>query len=77
METLEEENPEIADEVKKLMFVFEDRIMIDDRGIQQVLKEVDNKELALALKTASDELKERIFKNIYIKMFTNNKYLLG
>jgi flagellar motor switch protein FliG len=64
IEALEEENPEIADEVKKLMFVFEDIIMIDERGIQTVLKEVDNKELALALKTASEELREKIFANM-------------
>jgi flagellar motor switch protein FliG len=64
LEALEEENPEIADEVKKLMFVFEDIIMIDERGIQGILKEVDNKELALALKTASEELKEKIFNNM-------------
>lgn len=64
LEALEEENPEIADEVKKLMFVFEDVIMIDERGIQGILKEVDNKELALALKTASEELKEKIFNNM-------------
>ena len=64
LEALEEENPEVADEVKKLMFVFEDIIMIDERGIQSILKEVDNKELALALKTASDELKEKIFNNM-------------
>ncbi|MBU1864643.1 MAG: flagellar motor switch protein FliG [Candidatus Omnitrophica bacterium] len=64
LEALDEENPEIADEIKKLMFVFEDVILIDDRGIQQILKEVDNRELALALKTSSDELKEKIFKNM-------------
>lgn len=64
LESLEEDNPEIADEVKKLMFVFEDIIMIDDRGIQAILKEVDNKELALALKTASEELKAKMFKNM-------------
>ncbi len=64
LDSLEEESPEIAEEVKKLMFVFEDIIMIDDRGIQAILKEVDNKELALALKTASDELKEKIFNNM-------------
>jgi len=64
IESLEEENPEIASEVKKLMFVFEDLALIDDRGIQQVLKEVEGKELALALKTASDELREQIFRNM-------------
>lgn len=64
LESLEENAPEIADEVKKLMFVFEDIIMVDDRGIQSILKEVDNKELALALKTASEELKDKVFNNM-------------
>jgi len=64
LETLEEENQEIADEVKKLMFVFEDIVMLDDRGIQQVLKEIDQKELAMALKGASEEVKEKILNNM-------------
>jgi len=64
LESLEEENPEVAVEVKKLMFVFEDIMLIEDRGIQQILREVDNKQLSLALKTSSDELKEKIFKNM-------------
>jgi len=64
IDALEEDSPEIAAEVKKLMFIFEDLLSIDDRGIQQILREVDNKELALALKTASDELKEKIFGNM-------------
>jgi hypothetical protein len=46
------------------MFVFEDILLVNDKGIQAVLKEVDNDELALALKTASDELKQKIFKNM-------------
>jgi flagellar motor switch protein FliG len=46
------------------MFVFEDILLVDDRGIQAVLKEIDNDELAIALKTASDELKEKIFSNM-------------
>ena len=64
LETIEEENVELAEEIKKLMFVFEDLILVDDRGMQNVLKEVDNKSLALALKLASEELKEKIFKNM-------------
>jgi flagellar motor switch protein FliG len=46
------------------MFVFEDILKVNDKGIQAVLKEVDNEELCLALKTASDELKEKIFSNM-------------
>ncbi len=57
-------NPELAEEVRKLMFTFEDLLQLDDRAIQQVLKEVDMKELALALKGASDALKEKIFRNM-------------
>ncbi|MEM7234466.1 MAG: flagellar motor switch protein FliG, partial [Planctomycetota bacterium] len=64
LENIEEESPELAEDIKKLMFVFEDLMLVDDKGIQNVLKEVDNKALALALKLASDELKEKIFKNM-------------
>lgn len=64
METLEAENAELADAVKKLMFVFEDVILLDDRAIQQVLKEVDQKELAIVLKGASEEVKNKIFSNM-------------
>ena len=64
METLEEENQELAVEIKKLMFTFDDTILLDDRGIQQVLKEVDMKELAVALKGANEEVKNKIFSNV-------------
>lgn len=64
LETLEERNQDLAEEVKKLMFVFEDIIVLDDRGIQQVLKEIDPKDLAMALKGSSDEVKEKVFKNM-------------
>ena len=61
---LEMENPELTSSIKNLMFVFEDLIVLDDRSIQMVLKEVDIKELSIALKAASDELKEKIFQNV-------------
>ncbi len=64
LEQLESIDPELVEEIRKRMFVFEDIILVDDRGIQTVLKEVDNADLALALKTASDELKEKIFGNM-------------
>ncbi len=64
MEGLEAEDPDLVEQIRRLMFVFEDILMVDDRGIQTVLKEIDNDELALALKTASDKLKEKIFKNM-------------
>ncbi len=64
MEGLEAEDPDLVEEIRRLMFVFEDILLVNDKGIQGVLKEVDNDELALALKTASDELKEKIFRNM-------------
>jgi flagellar motor switch protein FliG len=64
LETMEAENPELAAEIKNLMFVFEDIIILDDRSIQRVLKDVETKDLAIALKAASDEVKEKIFKNV-------------
>lgn len=63
-ETLEQQFPELADEIKKQLFVFEDIVKLDDRAIQQILREVDSKELALALKGASDEVKQKIFRNM-------------
>ncbi len=64
MEGLEDEAPDLVEQIRRLMFVFEDIKLVDDKGIQAVLKEVDNEELALALKTASEELKEKIFGNM-------------
>jgi len=64
MEALEEDDPELAEEIKKRMFVFEDIVTLDDRSIQRVLREVDSRELALALKAASEEVAERIYKNM-------------
>lgn len=64
MEGLETEDPELVESIRRLMFVFEDILLVNDKGIQSVLKEVDNQELGLALKTASDELKQKIFKNM-------------
>ena len=64
MEGLEAEDPDLVEEIRRLMFVFEDILLVEDRGIQAVLKEVDNDELALAMKTASEELKEKILNNM-------------
>lgn len=63
-EKMEEEDPDLAGSIKDLMLVFEDLIGVDDRGIQTILKEVNNEQLLLALKTVSDELKEKIFRNM-------------
>ncbi|NLF30927.1 MAG: flagellar motor switch protein FliG [Planctomycetes bacterium] len=64
MEGLEAEDPELVESIRRLMFVFEDILQVQDQGIQAVLKEVENDELALALKTASEELKEKLFRNM-------------
>ncbi|MCB9851323.1 MAG: flagellar motor switch protein FliG [Phycisphaerales bacterium] len=64
MEALEQEDPDLVEQIRRLMFVFEDILLVNDKGIQAVLKEVDNDELALALKTASEELKNKIFGNM-------------
>jgi len=64
MDGMESDHPELAEEVRRLMFVFEDILLVDDKGIQTVLKEVDNDELCLALKTASEELQHKIFTNM-------------
>lgn len=63
-DALVDANPELADEVKKLMFVFEDIITLDDASIQRVLREVDGKELALALKGVGESVQNRIFRNM-------------
>lgn len=64
METLEIEEPELADEIRRKMFVFEDILSLDDKSIQRVLREVDNNELAVALKGANDEVQNVIFNNL-------------
>ena len=64
MEKLAADNPELAEEIRRRMFVFEDILKLDDRSVQLVLREVDTKDLAVALKGASDELKEKIFRNM-------------
>lgn len=61
---LERENPELATEIKNLMFVFEDVLLLDDRSMQRVLKEIDTKELSMALKGSSDELQDKFFRNM-------------
>jgi flagellar motor switch protein FliG len=64
MSRLEEKDPLLAEEIRKLMFVFDDINKIDDRGIQALLKEVPNDKLLLALKTANEDIKAKVFKNI-------------
>ncbi|MGN1314228.1 MAG: flagellar motor switch protein FliG [Lachnospiraceae bacterium] len=64
METLEIEEPELADEIRKKMFVFEDILLLDDRAIQRVLRDVDNNDLAVALKGANENVQTVIFNNL-------------
>ena len=64
MESLEIEEPELADEIRKKMFVFEDILLLDDRAIKRVLRDVDNNDLAVALKGANEEVQNVIFKNL-------------
>ena len=64
METLEVEVPELAEEIRKKMFVFEDILLLDDRAIQRVLRDVENNDLSVALKNANEEVKNAIFNNV-------------
>jgi flagellar motor switch protein FliG len=64
MEGLESDDPDLVEEIRRLMFVFEDIKLVNDKGIQCVLKEIENDELSLALKTASEQLQQKIFTNM-------------
>lgn len=64
VEALEVDNPELTEEIKRLMFVFEDIVMIDDRSLQLVLRDVDTKDLSLALKATNPEVQAKVFKNM-------------
>lgn len=64
VETLEVDDPELAEEIKKLMFVFEDVVLLDDRSMQIVLRQVDTKDLSLAMKATTEEVTNKIFKNM-------------
>jgi flagellar motor switch protein FliG len=61
---LEEADVELASQIKQRMFVFEDIILVDDRGVQKLLRKVETMELAIALKAASEEVREKVFKNM-------------
>ena len=64
MEYVEEDNPEMANDIRNLMFVFEDLTSIDDMAMREILKKVEGQQLTFALKTATDEMKEKIFSNL-------------
>ena len=61
---MEEADMEMAAQIKQRMFVFEDLLLVDDRGVQKLLRKVETMELAIALKAASEEVREKIFKNM-------------
>ncbi|GAY74532.1 flagellar motor switch protein FliG [Sporolactobacillus inulinus] len=73
LEKLEQQNPDLAEEIKKRMFVFEDIIILDDRAIQRVIRESENEDLILAMRTASDEVKDLLFKNMSDRMAASFK----
>lgn len=64
LQSLEAEDPDLAAEVKNMMFVFDDITLLDDRSMQRLLKEIETKDLAIALKATSDEVKGKIFSNV-------------
>lgn len=68
LDTLEIQDPELAEEIKKRMFTFDDIVILDNRAIQRVIREVDNDDLKLALRAASDEVKDVIFQNMSQRM---------
>ena len=70
MEALEIEEPELADEIRKKMFVFEDILLLDDRSIQRVLRDVDNNDLGIALKAANEQVQNAIFNNLSKRLAT-------
>ena len=63
LEYLDQADAQLAADVRKLMFTFDDLILLDDRSLQRLLREIDNRDLVLALKGASEELRGRIFRN--------------
>nr|WP_040402253.1 flagellar motor switch protein FliG [Alkalibacillus haloalkaliphilus] len=68
LDDLEIQDPELAEEIKKRMFVFEDIVTLDNRAIQRIIRDTENEDLMLALKVASDEVKDVLFKNMSARM---------
>lgn len=64
IELLEVQSPQLAEEVRELMFVFEDIVNLEDRAIQRILREVDTKDLAMSLKGTKEDVKEKVYKNM-------------
>ncbi|GBK63372.1 flagellar motor switch protein FliG [Paenibacillus macerans] len=68
LDSLEIQDPELAEEIKKRMFVFEDIVNIDNRSIQRIIRDIENADLQLALKVASEEVREAVFRNMSKRM---------
>jgi len=68
LDSLEMDNPELAEEIKKRMFVFEDIVNLDNRSIQRVIRDIENSDLQLALKVASEDVREAVFRNMSTRM---------
>lgn len=64
IDEIEEEDPDLADEIKQMMFVFDDIVLVDDKGLQKVLRSVESQELAVALKASTEEVKQKVFNNM-------------
>jgi len=80
LSSIEEQNEQVAEEVRRLMFVFEDLLKVDDRGFREILKHVDRQELTVALRTASEELKQKIFSNLSeraVAMLSEDMEIMG
>ncbi|GAB2721894.1 flagellar motor switch protein FliG [Paenibacillus thermoaerophilus] len=71
LDSLEIQDPELAEEIKKRMFVFEDIVNLDNRSIQRIIRDVENADLQLALKVASEEVREAVFRNMSKRMADN------
>jgi len=68
LDALEIQDPELAEDIKKRMFVFEDIVSIDNRSIQRIIRDVENSDLQLALKVSSEEVREAVFRNMSKRM---------
>lgn len=73
LDTLEIQDPELAEEIKKRMFVFEDIVTLDARAIQRIIREVSNEDLLLSLKVSSDDVKEMVYRNMSQRMVESFK----
>ncbi len=73
LDTLEIQDPELAEEIKKRMFVFEDIVTLDARAIQRIIREVSNEGLLLALKVSSDDVKDMVYRNMSQRMVESFK----